>query len=118
MKDELKVGQIVFLKPVGNAARYVRDDILNNLIETEITKIGRKYFYVSKFRDKKFSLENMADKLDYGYRRDYEVYTDIQDIKDEIEIARLNSEIKKTFDNWRSGLTLEQLRRIKNIIEE
>lgn len=42
MDERIKVGIKVYLKPVNNAARYGNKEI----IEMEILKVGRKYFFV------------------------------------------------------------------------
>lgn len=46
-KKDLKVGQIVYGVPVGNAARRLDKDSIKPEPYT-ITKVGNKYFYVQK----------------------------------------------------------------------
>ncbi len=43
-KEDLRVGQTVYLEPRGNAAR--RDD---SIVEGVVTKVGRKYFEVGHY---------------------------------------------------------------------
>jgi hypothetical protein len=116
IKHDLKVGQMVYVKPVGNRARGI-DDIMNHIKETEIVKIGTKYFYLKGFRDMKFSIDTMTDSLDYGYCRSYVVYTNMQQIIDEKEYYKLLGDIRKLFVEYgKPNLTLQQLRDIKDIV--
>lgn len=123
MKVELKVGQTVYLKPQGNTARRLRtiEDILGKVIESKITKIGKKYFYVkSRFDthpDMKIDKETMNEHSNYC--SDWKAYLSKQDILDEFEIKSL---LQKFSDIFRYGsskqISLNQLRRIDAIISE
>ncbi len=115
----IKVGSTVYLKPINNAARYGRKDIL----EKVVLKKGRKYFYVGNTGETeirrmfKFSLEDMTEVTEYS--PDWELYLSKQDIIDKEEKKKLIFNIRSVFDRWSSvDLTLDQLRRIHAIISE
>jgi hypothetical protein len=112
-KDKLSVGQKVYLKPINNAARGGNKEIL----EAEIVKVGRKYFELNRGLIKKYSMENLEQVTEYT--PDYKLYFSKQDILDEYETNSLYSEIESKFGAWaKKDLTLDQLRRIKAIINE
>lgn len=116
---ELKLGQKAFLKPINNAARYGNKEIK----EVEIVKIGRKYFFVGKEGETnerlmtKFNIEDR--KQTSNYSPDWQFYFSKQEILDEEEEKELTSKIKRKFDTWeKTGLSLDQLKRIHSIINE
>ena len=118
---ELKVNQIVFLKPVGNNARRIKDNIINHIEEWKIRIIGRKYITVS--RDDSLSYTIKFDKEDRkqftNYGSDWELFFSIQDIKDNIETDRLSWIVKNFFSGYGNiKLSLEKLRKIQDIINE
>ncbi|WP_413154934.1 hypothetical protein [Bacillus subtilis] len=115
----IKVGSTVYLKPINNAARYGRKDIL----EKVVLKKGRKYFYVGNTGETetrrmfKFSLEDMKEVTEYS--PDWELYLSKQEIIDKEEKKKLMSDIRSVFDRWSTAdLTLDQLRRVHEIISE
>ncbi|MFV4887538.1 hypothetical protein RY279_19035 [Bacillus velezensis] len=117
--EQIKVGIPVFLKPVNDAARYGRKDVL----EKTVLKIGKKYFYVGDTGETetrrmfKFSLEDMTQATEYS--ADWELYLSKQEVIDEEEKERLIFEIRSVFNRWSSvDLTLDQLRRIHAVISE
>jgi hypothetical protein len=111
-KEELKIGQKVFVKPIGNATRGIKDNILNHIIETEIERIGNKYFYLKRFRNEKFSIEDGTD-----ISSTFRVYLNLQDIKNDIESSEIFKDLYMFFSSHNhQGLSLEQLREIKNIV--
>ncbi|MGF2740747.1 MULTISPECIES: hypothetical protein [unclassified Bacillus (in: firmicutes)] len=121
MKKEqmINVGTPVFLKPVNDAARYGRKEVL----EKTVLKKGKKYFYIGNMgetetrRMLKFSLEDMTQVTEYS--ADWELYLSKQEIIDEEEKEKLIFEIRSVFNRWSSvDLTLDQLRRIHAIISE
>lgn len=89
----------------------------NDPKETVITKIGRKYFEVDAARDVRFDIETLRDTRDANYK--YLLYLTLQEILDEREQAQLQDKIGKAF-SWMSikRHSLDQLRRINQIIEE
>ncbi len=115
----IKVGSTVYLKPINNAARYGRKDIL----EKVVLKKGRKYFYVGNTGETetrrmfKFSLEDMREVTEYS--PDWELYLSKQEIIDKEEKKKLMSDIRSVFDRWSTAdLTLDQLRRVHEIISK
>lgn len=86
-----------------------------------ITKIGRKYFYVTKLGTShvcfKVNLETMRDKTDYGYGHSCQVYLDKRDILEERETQRLWKEINDYFRNeLRPKTSLSTLRVIAGLL--
>lgn len=125
VKDErIKIGQKVVLKPVNNTARYIKGDILENLSEGEITKVGRKYLTVSlnKYNEIQFELDGFKHK-NGGYCADYELYFSRQVVEDEIIRDRMFSRCQSFFGylgNYKSKslITKEELETITSIIEK
>lgn len=116
MKEKLVVGNTVFLKPLYNKARYSSD-----IEKGVITKIGRKYFEVSTYDDMsfpiKFIIETMLQQTDYS--PNWKVYLSEQEILDEKESQNLIMSITKYVGlHGEKSLSLDQLRRIYNIINE
>jgi len=60
IKDFVSVGQLIYLVPDGNSARYIKDDIYNHVKEMKVSKVGRKYFHLEG-----------DDFNKYGSRRGY-----------------------------------------------
>lgn len=118
--SKLQVGNKVYLKPIYNNARYI-EDILNHIKEYEIKKVGRKYFEVWKDNQEwttlKFHIEDNRQATKYS--PDWELYFSKQEIIDEIEHLKLANEIRDSLGKWgMTELSLDQLRRIKTIIDE
>lgn len=108
----MKIGQTVYLKPIGNNSRYSQE-----LIKVEIDKIGRKYFEVNIKHYGRFFIETMIQ--DCGdYISGYKCYLSLQEIKDEEEHELLFSEIKKEFSAYRTNLPLSKLKEISQIIKK
>jgi len=106
----LKVGQKVYLKPIGNRARYSKD-----IVESSISKIGRKYFKVEDDHYGRFFIDTM--KQDNGqYISEYACYTSREKIESEKEIQILYDKIKKMFYTLKPDIPLEKLKRIDKII--
>lgn len=113
-RSELSVGQTVYIEPVGNAAKYGTD-----IIETKISKIGKKYIETEKFGEMyKFNISDGKQKdTGYGYGYDYILYLSRSEVENKQEKGSLLSYFNRC--NWyRLNLTLDQLRRIKAIIDE
>lgn len=112
-RSELSVGQTVYIKPVWNSARNGKD-----IIETKISKIGTKYIETEKFGDRhKFNISNGIEKSKRcGFGYDYTLHLTKQEIEDEKERQELLRDIYR--DWYHLNLTLDQLRRIKAIVEE
>ena len=116
-KVELQVGQEVWIKTIR---RGVRPDI--ETTKGRITKMGRKYFFVvrgglSDEYASKFLLDTMMD--DDHFNAERKIYLSEQEILDEQEVGKLEREIQQVFDMFsRVKLSLDQLRRIKQILDE
>ena len=121
MDDRLKVGNKCYLKAQGNEERRHKGKSFEEWIrEGEIVKIGRKYFTVKcGVWERKYSIEDFTEVTDYC--SDWAFYFSKQDILDEMEVEKLEFSIKNRFSGFGknpSKLTLEQLRRINDIIKE
>jgi hypothetical protein len=109
------VGQSVYLVPGTNANRYEKGKIIEGVIKT----IGRKYYTVTvKGCNYQFDKENLQQNT--IYTPDYFLYFDKQDIINRREIRKLTAIIRKAHGTYGAppDLTLDQLRRIKAILDE
>lgn len=111
----MQVGDKVYLNPYGNKAGYGNKEIR----EYEIKKIGRKYFEVWKDKSEisiiKFHLDNFRQVT--NYTPDWRLYFSKQEILDEQEYNQLLEEVTEVFRHYgKPNLSLEQLRKIKDII--
>lgn len=113
-RNELRIGQTVYIEPVGNAARYGTD-----IIETKISKIGKKYIETEKFGEMyKFNISDGKQKdTGYGYGYDYILYLSRSEVENKQEKGSLLSYFNLC-DWYHLNLTLDQLRRIKVIVDE
>jgi hypothetical protein len=112
----MNVGDIVYLKPLNNNARYCKDGILNHIKQGEVVKVGKKYFYIKGYERQKFGIEEMHDISEYC--AGWQVYHSIQEIHDEVEHGKLSDEIRKYFSVYgKVSLSLSKLRKIKEVIE-
>ena len=121
MDNRIKVGAKCYLKAQGNEERYHRGKPMEEWIyEAEIIKVGRKYFTVKKdCSEIKYNIDDLTEVTDYC--SDWEFHFDKQEILDEMEIKKLEWDIKIKFSGYgfnSSKLSLEQLRRIMDIINE
>lgn len=111
----LKLGQKIYLEPLGNAARSSN----NKLKETTIKKVGRQYYYASFYgwddiKINKTDLTVQDKRSNSGYQG-YMTKTEYG-LKQEQDL--LDRQIRRYFDNWTNKLPLDDLRRIKKIILE
>ena len=117
MKTKPEVGQIVF------------EEVNGRLEPVEVTKVGRKYFYCQTAgqieygqkpdKDNAFEIATWRGSGDH-YRGGKIVYESKQAYEDEVLWDNLRQEFRDFFD-WKrncKNLTLDQLKRIKAIIEE
>lgn len=82
----MKIGDKAYLKAVGNMARGRKEMLIK---ESEITKIGRKYFEVGGgSKPIKFFIENSKQE-NGGYAANWELYHSKQEIFDEEEFKEL-----------------------------
>lgn len=106
----MKAGQTIFLKPKKD--RYTGSQI----IETTVTKVGRKYFWVDKLPRTKFSIEHMNEVTDY--MPDYKPYLTKIEIEEEKEVISLERIISHSFRAGRTKYTINQLRRVYGILHD
>lgn len=113
-KNKLQVGQKVWVETYSE--RYGQKSTLS---ESEISKIGKKFFEVthSGYSHGRYYIETLEhDGGDYSSKG--RIWLSEQDYKDQIEAEKLNYEFRKLFQYSGSGLSLDQLRRIKSIVDE
>ena len=109
---ELEIGKMVYLKPMGNQARYSKE-----IEEAKVSKIGRKYFQIVGNDRSRFSIEEMLH--DGGqYSPQWQVYFSKKEIEDEIRCSELNKKISDIFHFGNSELTLKQLEEIDLIANQ
>lgn len=107
----MKIGQTIYLKPIGNAKRHSKD-----IKEAKISKIGRKYFNVEPSYYGRFFIDSMYQ--DCGeYISDYKAYLSKQEIEEEEEANLLYLKIKKQFESYGNPFTLNQLKKLDDFIK-
>lgn len=105
------IGQTVYVKLINGSARRSGE-----ITEAVVTKVGRRHFETDQPHYGKFFVDNLYQ--DSGRQTAYyRCYLSRQDIEDEREMVELYKNIKQWFDCY-SPTTLEQLRRIRDIIQE
>ncbi|WP_081390270.1 beta barrel domain-containing protein [Paenibacillus odorifer] len=114
----MKTGDTVYLKAIGNEGRRHKEV---HVVEYKIGKIGRKYFEVYKEDYEsytiKFRIESNRQHTDYS--PDWELYFSMQEVLDKEESERLSRKLGEKFGSYgRVDLTLDQLRRISQIVNE
>lgn len=73
---KLEVGQTIYLKPINNAARYVKD-MSTAIVEVKITKVAKKYFYIDRmeeYENERYNIETMY-RDDGQYSSEWKAYT-------------------------------------------
>ena len=119
---DFKVGQTVYVRLYGNAAEGKSEDKI--IEEWIVTKVGKKYLYAKPkegwgrdviFEKRRYD-DNFVNKTEYSIS--YVIYLDKQDILDEMEYFKLSSFIENEFRYSQKQYSLDQLRRIKAIIDE
>jgi len=111
------VGQTLYRLNVGYAARQ-------KLTTVVVTKVGRKYFTVTKDPDRRFPIETQYQLDTWEGNSKYslgaKLYETEQEWKDEKEARALSKTIGAAFEYGRnvSAQPLDALRRIMAIIEE
>jgi hypothetical protein len=107
----MEVGQKIYLKPIGNAARRSTD-----IIETTVTKVGRKYFEVEYRPCNRLSIEYLAE--DNGqYISNYQGYLSMQEIEDEREAYQLHRLIKQNLGVNKPRHSLATLKKIAEVMD-
>ena len=119
LKD-LKIGDTVYCRITGNAARGRKKEEL--IEEWEIIKIGIKYITAKpkkngEYLEFQFEINNNY-KQRTKYCIDYVLYVSMQDILNENELIDLNNWFRSKFVAFGgSEFSLESLRNAKNILE-
>jgi len=109
----VKAGQVVFVKRIGNAARHRLE---RDLVEPAVVEsVGRKWFTIEKYYKERFSLETGLNDAK-GYSSNYLVYVSEQTIFDEQEILTKCQYITRVFEYSRADLPLEKVREVYNIV--
>jgi len=113
-KENYKVGMIVYGEPYGNYAR--RD---KSVLEFEVVGVSRKYAELKRVDWNTVEKCIMSSGVIEGFNAGYNIYGSIEDYNDKVEASRLKIKLKSYFD-YGSGvkLTLDQMKRIDNIIKE
>lgn len=112
MFKDIKVGDTVWVKQYSK--HYGRENIV---VQEVVTSVSKLYFYTGTGSHRPKYYKD-SGKLFSIYSTCIRAYLSEQDIKDEKELAELLSFMHNQF-SWRgSPITLNQLRRIKAIIDE
>lgn len=115
MRTKPNVGQILYSLNVNNAARNTKQE----LTPVTVTKVGRKYFTCT-FRggwQVDYHISGWHEKTEYI--NDSLLYESEQEYQDDVERDNLLILLRATFYNTRTpDLSLEALRRIRQIVEE
>lgn len=121
---DFRVGQKVFVRITGNAARGKDKDKL--IEEWVVSKVGKKYVYAKPSKDSRWEVcfekseSNMAMQQKTEYCVDYILYASKQEIEDEQEQFKLWKKISSIFGylSVDYSISLDKLRRINAILEE
>lgn len=118
----LQIGQKVYVKKIGNAARYLNQKkapIEEYVEEATVSKVGRKWFKVEGdlWQHEQFDIETgWHDCGQYSSR--YIAYESMQEIYDEVEIEKVLIWVRTEIGTYgHSSISLTKLRAIKAIIE-
>lgn len=117
---KFKVGETVYIRDYG----YRSDEAKATMKEATVTKVANKYVTVKtdsfggeyKFHDEQRKLYYLVEKVTAGSGN--KLFHTLQDYEDWVESEQLYAEIRSCFRNYYTNLTLDQLERIKKVIEE
>lgn len=117
---KFKVGETVYIRDYG----YRSNEADATMEEATVTKVTNKYVTVKtgsfdteyKFHDEQKRLYYLVEKVTDGSGN--KLFHTKQDYEDWVESEKLYTEIRSCFRNYYTNLTLDQLKRIKKIIEE
>lgn len=117
MNKDIEIGTTVYLKSGYNTSRRNME-----VVETTITKVGRRYIEVEAGngvrRGIKFDITNGLKQVT-NYTPEWILYFSKEEIEEEQEYDKLKEICMKAFDRWEGKeFTIDQLRRIKAILEE
>lgn len=123
---DFKVGQTVYVELTGNASRGKTAE--QCIEEWEITSVGRKYIKAGRKLDGRIWAETTFEyRENYGgfvektdCCVDYILYETRQEIERKFEKSKLLNEVESFFRDWNKpkNLSIEQLKRIKEILDE
>lgn len=83
--------------------------------EVTIKSIGRKYFKIEEYPQKKYNIETLDEVNESNYRG--QCYINLQEVSDLKEYSNLLAKIKDAFSNFdQIDITLNQLRKINDIL--
>ena len=111
-KTKLKVGDVLYEKNTDGRGVYL------GVKEHTVTKVGNKYFYTDNWHNYGFTLDELlyVDKNYPQYSR--KLYRSIEEINQEILHNDLKSKLRVKFPECLPKLTLDQLTRISEILNE
>ena len=113
MNTTLKIGDILY-QPIFDR----RTKAFLSIESLTVNSIGKKYFTIKQFSDKKKFVIETLKYTDKNYNQDnIQLYKSTEEIELEEEKKTLKKEIDSFFQKYQSSiLSLEQLREIKKII--
>lgn len=105
------VGEMLYAVWIGDR-RYKQ-----NNREVVVTKVGRKYFEVSGMCCQ-FFIKDWTEKWEFG-GADWQLWESKESYEEYDELVTLNDTFKSLFSGWgKPKITLDQARRIKEILDE
>jgi len=114
---DVKVGDTVVVE------RYDHRGFVESLDTMQVSKVGTKYFYVPQWIGSnhliRFNKQDGKQETEYGYKDI--AYLTQQDLDDKNEAIAINHTLYNQFNSLGRGrvnLSLDQLRRIKAILDE
>jgi hypothetical protein len=115
-KDELQVGQQIYILNIGNMARSRKQE----LKPAEITKTGRKYFSAridGGYQDTEFHIDGLLQKTHYS--ANYKAYLKASDWEEEKERNEIVTSLRKLFQYGQAeSVSIEDLRAINEIVKK
>lgn len=119
-QSKIQVGQTVYSLAIGNDAR--RNSKVRELTEYEVSKVGRKYFYIIRegmyWRPVKFLLKDLSEVSEYC--SNHRLFLSIDEYNDWCKRQDLSARIKSAFGRFASItriLTIEDMELILEITD-
>lgn len=118
-KNDFKKGQKVYLKYIGDRRRGT----IGSITETTVKSIGSKYITTTdgdSYAERKFDIANDFREFYTIGGTDYQLYLSKEQIEEENESKVIIKLIVSQFNDYsyKTKLSIDQLRRIKSIIDE
>lgn len=125
-KLDIKKGDTVFarIEEGSNASRRITmtlDNVDKWVLEGIVISVGRRYITVkfSEYHEEKFDIEHEYRQKHTCGGADYKLYTSKQEILDEREATMIYRRLRNEFTSINNKtFTLDQLRRIRDIVSE